>query len=931
MEFKVSSPSNFLPKLIWRLRKWSNWNIVFDKSSITLFIKKRKKEIDYTSIKNLEIKNKTKLILKLDNIKNISLICPNNIENKFSALDLCESFQIAIQNYIKYFLNNINLPDKSPYDLNKYISSHNLKTWVDSLPDTQQINKILDLCFLSNFDYSKSSKHEYKQLDLLYKYCEIVQKGDETRKEHNENFIHTELDENQNFFDNVEKQPLTLEQRISIIEMEDRNLLVAAAGSGKTSAIVGKVGYSLKTKFCQPNEILVMAFNKKAVKELRSRLDVQLGKQAKQVVVSTFHKLGLDIIGKASARKPSIATWTTNLGESSSSNNYWEKLIDELLKSDAEFKNLYIQLNLYFNYEMIPQHQFKSQNDYENYLESVGAKRKNNDYWEVETIQGERVNSLQELAIANWLYAHNVDYKYESQYKHETANSEYRSYKPDFYYPKAEIYHEHFALDEYGKPPIYFDNYLDGVSWKRQIHKNFNTKLIETTSHMFSQGIVFDHLRKELEEQGIDCSNQRSSFEIENTLTKRTIKPIHKLIQEFLKQWKLSTLSIEELFEKSNRLSGYAKNRANIFLKVVDILRKAYEDKLIKNNEIDFENMINQATEYLNRKTFQHPYRLILVDEFQDISQSRSQLIKSLLKQKADCILFAVGDDWQSIYRFNGSDINIMTNFQKEFGTTSRNDLTMTFRSNKGITDTATKFISANPSQLNKNVISSNDTTESVINLIYYKSPETVEILIQQQLNDIFNKGKAVNILILGRYGFRRPDNIDRWNKEFGKLLNIQFLTIHSAKGMEADYVFIMRMESGYFGFPSNRAEDSLLNLVKPVVLEEYKFAEERRLFYVALTRAKHQVFILGNHTSISPFVKEIMAYDNIHNNKIVKEHFIDERGMPYSPLTDTTSDSCPKCGGGMVARKSKYGKFFGCLNYPKCNGTHKISVSYQK
>ncbi len=932
-EFKVTRPSGFLSRLSWRLRRWTDWGITFNQSSLTLLIGKQKEEISYLSFKNLKIRDNSKLVLELDNAESISLPCPRNT---VSPSDLNEAFREALQNYIESFLARINLPDKSPYDFDGYVSCYSFTVWMDSLSYMQQLNKILDLHDRLNFKHPEQAKEKFRQLDLWRKYHAIIQNKDTWRKEHNEKFIAAELERNQDFFDNVESKPLTQEQRRAAIEMEDRNLLVAAAGSGKTSVMIGKVGYSLEADFCQPNEILVLAFNKKAVEELEERLVRQLGEKAEQITVSTFHKFGLDTIGKAQGRKPSVASWTTNLGESSASNNYWEGLISQLLASNADFEYHYFQLRLCFSYDMKPQHQFKSQNDYEVYLESIGAKSgkggaQGNEYWGAETIQGERVKSLQELTIANWLYSRNVKYEYEAQYEHETATSKHRSYMPDFYYPDAQIYHEHFALDKNGKPPSYFKNYLEEVEWKRKQHRDSGTKLIETTSYMFSQGTVFEHLHTELEKHGIECSGQRSSLEIKTALAGQTVTPIHELIQQFLQQWKSSGLSIQELFQKADRLSGYAKLRAYTFLRIADILRKAYEAKLRENNEIDFESMISQAADCLDEKTFQHSYKLVLVDEFQDISRSRAKLIKALLRQKPDCTLFAVGDDWQSIYRFAGSNINIMTNFQEEFGVTARNDLTMTFRSNKGITDIATKFISTNPSQLSKDVTAIDDTTESVINLVQYSSPEAVEPFIQQQLEDISAKGESANVFILSRYNFQRPESINEWRKQFNNLLDIKFSTVHSVKGKEADYVFVVGMEIGRLGFPPNRAEDSLLDLVQPEAAEKYKFAEERRLFYVAVTRAKQKVFLLGPHARTSPFLDEIMAHENISNGKIIKKHYLDKKGMPASPPTNTKPYPCPECGARMVERKSRYGKFLGCLNYPKCEGTRKLAAPPRK
>jgi len=931
-DYSVTRPPGLWTWLKWLLLGWSSWSLTFGKSSLTLQHKKRKQEIGYLSIKEFSKLSNKKLVLKLTSGEAIVLPCPRNT---VQLADVNKTFSMSKQqpyiDAIRSLLENITLPTASPYDFNIYVSNRRFQMWLNSLPNKNEMDAALDLLerleLLDQLD-SAQLKPQFQKLETWRKYRTIMQGGHQGRTEHNHSFIAKELRLKQKFFDNIEHQPLTDEQRRAAIEMEDCNLLVAAAGSGKTSAVVGKVGYALETGFCRPEEILVLAFNRKAAKELQDRLTSQLGAAAEDVSVSTFHKFGLDTISKTQSRKPSVADWTGNLGESSASNSKWEALIAELLSLDVTFAQHYWEMSLCFRHDMRPQHEFKSKNDYEQYLESAGAKTRDTEHWGVSTIQGEWVRSLQELAIANWLYLHKVSYQYEAPYPFAAATEGYRQYTPDFYYPDAGVYHEHFALDAAGNPPSYFEgDYKQEAERKRNLHRKHNTTLIETRSEMFDRGTIFNHLRSELERNGIDCSGQRSRGEIEAALGEQTITPIHKLIQEFLLHWKSSRLTMLELEAKASQLKGYAKLRTRLFLRIMESVRRAYEAKLWGQGEVDFEDMISQAAECLDGNLHLHPFKLVLVDEFQDISQNRARLVKALLAQNPDCTLFAVGDDWQSIYRFAGSDINIMTGFEEEFGFTATNRLTQTFRSNKGITDLATGFISANPAQMRKDVTTSDKTTASVVNVVYYTRRDVTSQFIQQQLGEIAANGKPASVFILGRYNHQKPEELGNWRKQFKEHLDIEFSTVHKVKGREADYVFVVGMEVGRSGFPCKRNDDSLFNLVRPVP-ERFEFAEERRLFYVALTRARQKVFLLAPRSYPSSFVKEVIALGRNGQSAaqaIVSESCIDADGK-MSPVSGVPAPPCPKCGAMLVERESRYGLFYGCSNYPKCKGTRRIT-----
>lgn len=740
----------------------------------------------------------------------------------------------------------------------------------------------------------------------------------------NEDFILQEEERLREFFDTVESRQLTEEQRRAAIVMEDNNLLVAAAGSGKTSAIVGKVGYLLKKGYCNPSEILLLAFNRKAAREMEERIKQRLGRAAEGVVVKTFHKCGLDIIARAEQVRPSVADWTANMGESSGANKKWEEMISSIARKDRKFSENLAELFAYFRWAIKPMHLFRSKSEYEQHMRALRAKKnsgRDNDNWGAPTMNGEYVRSLEEAAIANWLYVNNVEYKHEMPYRHATADEQHRQYRPDFYYPQISVYHEHFALDESGKAPSFFPGYEEGVQWKRELHSRYDTKLIETRSAMFKQKDIFEHLREQLQEHGMRFRKQRMFGEITEKLQEQFVRPLYRTMLTFLTHWKSSGMSESQLIRDVGDLPWYEKVRTNLFVRIMVRIRKEYDAILHANNEIDFEDMLCKAEEHLRNGRWRHPYKIILVDEFQDVSRSRARLIKAMMNQAPDCKMFAVGDDWQSIYRFAGADISVMTNYAGIFGVTATNYLRTAFRSNQGIVDIATAFISRNPSQLSKEVKAQDTAVSRVVCVTNYLHDKDVVSFIGRQLLEISANKQRVKVYILARYKkFLDLESIRKWRRQFGNVLDIEFSTIHSVKGREADYVFVLGMDVGEYGFPSEIEDDPVLQVVMPES-EKFLHAEERRLFYVALTRARRKVFLLTRKQDRSPFVNEILANNqgSIYECDVVEGGKLEKSiGLP----------ACPECGGPLAKRQSRFGSFLGCSNYPKCRHTQPIPVA---
>ena len=422
------------------------------------------------------------------------------------------------------------------------------------------------------------------------------------------------------FFDTVEKDALTDEQADACICLDNAVQIVAAAGSGKTSTMVGKVGYLLHEQLAEPSEMLLLAFNKAAAAELKERIRSRLTQfnDTDDIKVRTFHSFGSDVISEVTKRKPNIAKW---LGSESSKPEI-EMVVEIIERLRTEQPTFGLNWDLF---RTIYGRDIGSQNDDGPPQDDVkGIYR---------TANGEWVKSREEQLIANWLFYHGVQYEYERDYEHDTRTATRRQYRPDFYYPTADLYHEHFALNGRGEPPPGFGDYRDGVDWKRKCHAEHKTKLIQTTSYGIRTSGGLDDLKKQLSEHGIETR-------YDATRKHKGEPPISTsqlagLVRAFQQHVKGGCQTVEDIKVRLNYLAYGNINfdRALRFLAIYEPIAEEWERRLKATGSIDFDDMIIQAAEHVERGEFPKTYTMIFADEFQDSSRAQVRLLKALLDQ----------------------------------------------------------------------------------------------------------------------------------------------------------------------------------------------------------------------------------------------------------------------------------------------------------
>ena len=473
---------------------------------------------------------------------------------------------------------------------------------------------------------------------------------------HNEQVIQDTLNAHKDFFDHCLKYPLDKQQRRSIVSEEDNCLVVSSAGSGKTSSIVGKVRYLIDIKHISPQNILLISYTNKAAGELTERMDIA-GLRG-----YTFHKLAIDIIGKATGQKPSICDNTDAL---------FVKIYHRLLE-DEDFKKSIVEY--FVDYQVQEADWERRKNERRQQLSELKEVRLKAQFPDMDgkTIY---VRSEQEQKICFALSSLGVKFRYEEPYEHPLADEMHSQYKPDFsiYFEQdgktKRIYLEHFGVDEHGLVPTWFakdkgityeeanQKYNDGITWKKAAHEKFGTVLLTTSSADFHYSDIRYTLKASLKKVGVHVQEKTDAELYDMVLppNSKQEKAFIRLVVTFVTLIKSSCKSIQEVLKQAKNVG----DERSIFIikRIFQPVYERYIEELKNSNQIDFTDAILQATEICRSS---HPirYEHIIVDEFQDISVDRYNFLKVLREGNPPAKLYCVGDDWQSIYRFSGSEIS---------------------------------------------------------------------------------------------------------------------------------------------------------------------------------------------------------------------------------------------------------------------------------
>ncbi|WP_195664454.1 MULTISPECIES: UvrD-helicase domain-containing protein [Bacteroides] len=689
-------------------------------------------------------------------------------------------------------------------------------------------------------------------------------------KQHNEGIITFLLDTHKEFFDHCLKYPLDKQQRRSIVSEEENCLVVSSAGSGKTSSIVGKVKYLTEIKKINPQNILLISYTNKAAAELTERMGIA-GLRG-----YTFHKLALDIIGQTTGQKPSIYENTDAL---------FVKIYHELL-NDKKFKKSVIEY--FIDYQTPEKEWEKRKNERRQQLSEQKEVRLKATFPDMDgkTVY---VRSEQEQKICFALSSLSVKFRYEEPYEHPLVDEMHSQYKPDFsiYFEQGgetkRIYLEHFGVDEHGLVPIWFakdrgityeeanQKYNDGITWKKAAHEKFGTKLLTTSSADFHYSDIREKLKTLLEKADVSIQEKTDAELYDMVLppNSKHEKAFIRLVVTFVTLIKSSCKSVDEVLRQTKNAGD---ERSTFIIKnIFQPVYKRYIEELANINQIDFTDAILQATD-ICRSSHPVKYDYIIVDEFQDISVDRYNFLNVLREGNPPAKLYCVGDDWQSIYRFSGSDMALFNQFSDYFGQTEVNKIETTYRFGEPLVSLSSQFIQRNEAQIKKNIHPFNPQVKTELQFCDYERRDYCNVIGQLVASIPLDK----SVFLLGRYSFDdyylsfMYKSVKEGNRFFYIIgdRKIEFLTVHKSKGLEADYVIILQCNKDTYGFPSLVSDDPVLNYVL-TKSDQYPYGEERRLFYVAITRAKVKTYILYDRRFPSVFVDEFL-----HPEKITEESY---------------------------------------------------------
>lgn len=798
-----------------------------------------------------------------------------------------------------------------------------------------------------------SSLHEAYHAIVYYK-----SNANSLREIHNNAYIESEKIRLARYFSTLFDHPLDAQQVNAIVSNDDNTLVIAGAGCGKTTTVLGKVKYLLHKKLAKSNEILVLSFAKKNVDDLKEKSG-QLG-----IDCRTFHSLGYHIL-KSMGKEPLVIT-----------PNEADALIVEVHQRLIRNQNYLASFNDFVLNGLRP---IKNENDFESYADYIQF-LKDSDFESIKDMLSKRryfankqskgtisvTKDGEHCYIANFLFLHGLSYSYQASYpylenvKQSGACSKYKSsYKPTFSIyingydddsikscpnPKEHIiFLDHHSLANADGNPRFFESqnigcdYKQLVDWKQNLHLANQTKSIRSYSFEFSEKTVEENLIAHLQKYGVHLV-RKSNNEVYRLLEEaygREIDAVLKLVNTFINLFKSNNTSFKEIvkrnkaaFDSDTKLIDRNLNLLNIVKQIYD----GYEKGLKSANKLDFNDLINKSTLEIAKDAYVHSYKYIIVDEFQDISINRYSLLQAL-KRQSYCGLFAVGDDWQSIYRFSGSDLTLFQRFEDYFGHTLLKKIETTYRFSNPLLSISSGFILKNPSQIHKALRSGKKQKTKVFFDYSKKSGVSINETLLHILHKLFQEyGDGIlnkKIGLLGRYQhdikqfettnwirvetkkscllvhtILRDIQVDSHgntvrNNQLQFKERIDFYTVHNSKGLEFDVVILVNCETGKYGFPAGLSDDSILKLLLTGE-DEYANGEERRAFYVAMTRAKERIYFLADKNRQSNFLREL---------------YTDYVGTPLSQAL------CPHCDGELrfikdISGRTGVSKMFGCANF---------------
>lgn len=697
-------------------------------------------------------------------------------------------------------------------------------------------------------------------------------------------------------------------QHEAVVSEDKRLLVLAGAGSGKTKTLLQKLIYLIEEKAVSPSSILAITFTKNATNEMIDRLiisadtsggyekqlfDKRLSKEQKDrerylqqkkykwidgLTVKTFHSFCYGIL--------------RNYGVNEFDNKF--RIIgDEKRNEDDELSRLVAPETAFEVFHKLLIEKCENTEyllDLKRYIldyiiDKIHFKKDNPKYFPTNgkyftTLDGTKVRSKSEQSIADWLFRHSIKYQYEP-----LLNIKDFSFHPDFYIPEANLYIEHIS------------DKSSATKNKEEQFKKGNILLVKTFESMTKDSALFNHTLDKIIRNRLPSNYHKTvilNFKEEFHGYHEDVKDFVRQIMRITDMIKVENMDLDAVLEKAR--SDQHERVRNFYELAIPIV-KEYIHYCTDKSYLDFNDLISRSTSlFQNHEDIANKYRskyeYILVDEFQDVNNLQVELIKLLLTDNTQ--LFCVGDDWQSIYGFRGSNVSYIIDFENHFTNARTVKLNLNYRSTQNIVGASNEVIKHNRFKVEKDVQASKMSEHKIVVYSGNDQEENVQFClekVQALLDDGVNNDE---ILFLYRRSKMFSPYFFRFREEG---VRVQSKTIHAAKGLEAKVVFIIGLTEGSGGFPDIWLEDRIFQVIK-TANHDLLLEEERRLFYVAITRAKDKLFLITEKGNESSFLKEIPEAFTVRTTipiKSVVEKIITCEGC-FSQL-EKLWVVCPYCG----------------------------------
>lgn len=657
-------------------------------------------------------------------------------------------------------------------------------------------------------------------------------------------------------------------QHEAVVSEHKRLLVLAGAGSGKTKTLLQKLIYLIEEKGVSPSSILAITFTKNATNEMIDRLIIsadntgeykkllfykRISKADKDrerylqqkkykwidgLTVKTFHSFCYSILRNYGVNEfdnkfriigDEKKDEEDELSKHVAPETVFE-VIHKLLIEQCEDTDYLLQLKRYILDYIIDKI----------HLKKVDPKFLPKDGKYFTTLDGTKVRSKSEQFIADWFFRHSIKYEYEP-----LLNVKDFSFHPDFYIPDANLYIEHIS-----------DKSFSTKDKEEQFQKG-NLLFVKTFDSMTKDSALFNHSLDKIVKNRLPSNYHKTvtlNFKEEFHGYQEDVKDFVQQIMRITDMIKVENIDIDLVLENARKDQH---ERVRHFYELAIPIVKKYIHYCTDKSYLDFNDLISTSTSLFQNHEdiatkYKNKYEYILVDEFQDVNNLQVELIKLLLTDKTQ--LFCVGDDWQSIYGFRGSNVSYIVEFENHFTNARTIKLNLNYRSTQNIVGASNEVIKNNKFKVDKDVQASKKSEHKIVVYSGNSEEENIQFCLEK-VRELLEDGISNDeILFLYRRSKMYSPYFYRFKNEG---IRVQGKTIHASKGLEAKVVFIIGLTEGSGGFPDIWLEDRIFQVIKKAN-HDLLMEEERRLFYVAITRAKDKLFLITEKGNESTFLKEI-------------------------------------------------------------------------